>query len=166
MSHILVSVRQPTRIGHMWRIIIGHSTLATSYLLIYNKHRVHEYESPQPFKVIQRYYKICTTRKLPTWMGHFTSCHQDKPLLHMVPVSHTKCQPRDMEVSCMHNTWILLHGLPNIALGPSTTRQVLCKTKGCDNELNCHRLLDKLYDHGRDPSPNICHGPSTWSTFT
>jgi len=30
-------VGQPTRIGHMWRIVVGHITL-----LIYNKHLVDE----------------------------------------------------------------------------------------------------------------------------
>ena len=42
MSQSSASIGQPTRIGHVWRIIIGHSILATNNLLIYNKHMVHE----------------------------------------------------------------------------------------------------------------------------
>ena len=59
MSQSLVSVEQPTRIGHMWRIIIGHSNLVTSQLLIYDEHTVHENNPPLYFKAIERYYKIC-----------------------------------------------------------------------------------------------------------
>jgi hypothetical protein len=109
VSHRLTFVKQPTRIEHMWRIITWHSTLATSCLLIYEKHMVHENNSPQPFKVLQRYYKMCITRK-PTWMGRLTSYGRDKPLLHVIHVSHTKCQPQDM-ASYMNNS------LPIIALG-------------------------------------------------
>ena len=42
LSHNLGSVKQVTRIGHMWRIIIGHNALVTNHLLIYNKHMLHE----------------------------------------------------------------------------------------------------------------------------
>lgn len=38
----LALVSQPTRIGHMWRIIIRDSTLPTIHLLNYNKHMVHQ----------------------------------------------------------------------------------------------------------------------------
>lgn len=81
------------RFGHIWRIIVGHSNLATSHLLIYNKHTVHT----QPFKVIEKYYKVCTIRKLPHWVDHLNTCHQDNTpqtvisLPHVVPISHTKC---------------------------------------------------------------------------
>ena len=100
MSQSLVLVRQPTRAGHMGRIMVGHSTLVTSRLLIYDKQTmVHENDSPQPCKVIERYYKLFTIRKLPNWMGHLNACHQDNtpqtiiPLPHMELVSHMKCQP-------------------------------------------------------------------------
>ena len=37
MSQSLASVGQPTRIGHKWRIIVGHSTFLTIHMLIHNK---------------------------------------------------------------------------------------------------------------------------------
>ena len=40
-SKVWALVGQPTRIGHVWRII-RHSTLPTNHLVIYNKHMVHE----------------------------------------------------------------------------------------------------------------------------
>jgi hypothetical protein len=49
------------------------------------------------FKVVVRYYKICTMKKLPSWMGHLIDCEQDNtlqtiiPSSHMALVSHTKC---------------------------------------------------------------------------
>lgn len=42
MSLALASVNQPTRIGHVWRIIIQDSTLATSCLLKFYKYMVYE----------------------------------------------------------------------------------------------------------------------------
>ena len=57
INQSLAFVRQPTRIGHVWRIIIAHNTLVTTPLLIYNKHMVHENNPPPPFKVIERYHK-------------------------------------------------------------------------------------------------------------
>ena len=44
MRQSLALVKQLTRIGHVWRIIIGQSTLATSRLVIYNKYIVDENE--------------------------------------------------------------------------------------------------------------------------
>jgi hypothetical protein len=40
MSQSLALVGQPTRIGHVWRTTIRHSTLPTNHLLIYNNHLV------------------------------------------------------------------------------------------------------------------------------
>ena len=42
VSQSLALVGQPTRIGQVWRIVIGHSTLLAIHLLIYKLHMVHE----------------------------------------------------------------------------------------------------------------------------
>ena len=42
MNQSLALVEQLARIGHMWGIIIGHSTLPTIHLLMYNKLMIHE----------------------------------------------------------------------------------------------------------------------------
>ena len=42
MSQSLPLVGQPSVIGHVCMVIIGHNTLATSHLLIYDKHMVYE----------------------------------------------------------------------------------------------------------------------------
>ena len=56
VSQSLALVKQPIGIGHMWRIIIGHTTLPTIHLLIYKKNDIEEWLIPN-FKVIERYYK-------------------------------------------------------------------------------------------------------------
>ena len=66
MSQSLVLVGEPTRIAHVWRIIdIGHHTHVISHWMIYNKHMVHGNDQPQPFKVIERNYKIWKIISLP-----------------------------------------------------------------------------------------------------
>lgn len=98
----MLYIKQPTTIGHMWRITRGHNTLETNPLLICNLHVVHENDEPQPSKVFERYYKMSTFKKLPNWTGHLITCHQythppkqENPCYTWVPVSHTECQPQE-----------------------------------------------------------------------
>ena len=42
ISQSLALVGQLARISHVWRIIMGHSTLLTNHLLFYSIHMVHE----------------------------------------------------------------------------------------------------------------------------
>ena len=95
MSHSLALVREPTRIGHVWRIIQWHSVLITNHLLIYNKHIVHENDLPHPFKVIERYHKICAIKKLPYWMGHLITSHQNNTPKEMTTMYGTNKGMRD-----------------------------------------------------------------------
>jgi hypothetical protein len=88
MSQSLASTRHPTRLGHVWRIIIGCNTFVTSHLLIYNKHMVHENGLAQRCKAIEKYYKIYTIRELPNWYDQFNylSPRQSPPPLPTIKI--------------------------------------------------------------------------------
>ena len=85
--------------GYLWRIIIGHSTLATSCLLMYTIHMVYEVWLTPTFQskwnklqhmhnynyIIEWVIKLLVSKIIPP--------KRIIPLPHMVPGSHTMCQP-------------------------------------------------------------------------
>ena len=95
------AVRSDWTTLHVWRISIGHNTLAENHLLGYNEHMVDENDQPNLSKQLKGNITCAQLGNFLIKWGRSIARLQNNspqiiiPLPHEVPTSHTNCQPWD-----------------------------------------------------------------------